>query len=91
MGFRIPLWEDIAPLPVGHQQAAAEVVLFVSGPEKAPVLAGALDQAVWGQQYPVRGVRPRRGIKRWMLDASAAAGIRAILGPVEHDVTANCG
>ena len=59
--------------------AAAEVIVFVSGPEKAPILAKVLDQATGGTNYPVQRVRPRNGIKRWMLDASAATGIGAIL------------
>jgi len=56
--------------------SAAEVIIFVAGPEKAPVLAKALDPAAKETSYPVQEVRPRNGIKRWMLDASAAASIR---------------
>lgn len=58
--------------------SAAEVIVFVSGPEKAQVLADVLDPATDGKQYPVQGVRPRHGIKRWMLDAAAAAGLGTI-------------
>ena len=53
--------------------SAAEVILFVAGAEKAPVLAEVLDKPKGETRYPVQGVRPRNGIKRWMLDASAAA------------------
>lgn len=51
--------------------SAAEVVLFVSGSEKAMVLGDVLNGS--GLKYPVQQVRPRNGIKRWMLDAAAAA------------------
>lgn len=54
--------------------SAAEVILFVSGPEKASLVAEVL-QPDGAQQYPVQRVRPRYGIKRWMLDSSAAARI----------------
>ncbi len=53
--------------------SAAQVILFVSGPEKAAVVAEVLNQAVGWPKYPIQRVRPRRGIKRWMLDAAAAA------------------
>ena len=59
--------------------SAAEVIVFVAGPEKAAVVAEVFDQAVGGSKYPVHRVRPRNGIKRWMLDAAAAAGTSAIL------------
>jgi 6-phosphogluconolactonase len=51
---------------------AAEVILFVAGSEKAVVLGEVLNGGA--QKYPVQEVRPRNGIKRWMLDAAAAAG-----------------
>jgi 6-phosphogluconolactonase len=57
--------------------AAAEVVVLVAGAEKAPVLAEVLGQAPRAKEYPVQRVRPRTGIKQWMIDASAAAGIVA--------------
>ena len=60
--------------------SAAEVIFFVAGPEKAPVLAEVLDQAPGETRYPVQSVRLRNGIKRWMLDPSAAARIRVIAG-----------
>jgi 6-phosphogluconolactonase len=59
--------------------SAAEVIVFVSGSEKAPVVAEALNQRVGEPKYPVQRVRPGNGIKRWMLDAAAAAGITAML------------
>jgi 6-phosphogluconolactonase len=55
--------------------SAAEIILLVSGAEKAPVVAEVLDRAAGAPKYPVQSVRPRNGIKRWMLDAAAAAGI----------------
>ena len=39
------------------------------------LVAKVLDPAADGMSYPVRGVKPRDGIKRWMLDAPAAAAI----------------
>jgi len=54
--------------------SAAEVILFVSGPEKAELLAEVL-QPNGVEKYPVQNVKPHNGIKRWMLDASAAAGL----------------
>jgi 6-phosphogluconolactonase len=60
--------------------SAAEVILFVAGPEKTSLVAEVLQMPVAVQKYPVQKVRPRSGIKRWMLDASAAAGIGAIRG-----------
>ena len=60
--------------------SAAEVIILVSGPEKATILAKVLDPATGGTIYPVQGVRPRNGIKRWMLDAPAAACIGKIEG-----------
>jgi 6-phosphogluconolactonase len=54
--------------------SAAEVILFVSGPEKAALLAEVL-QPDGMPKYPVQKVKPRNGVKRWMLDASAAAGL----------------
>jgi 6-phosphogluconolactonase len=55
--------------------SAAEVILFVSGSGKASLVAEVLGQPVNGLKYPIQEVRPRNGIKRWMLDTNAAAGI----------------
>jgi hypothetical protein len=38
-----------------------------------------MDQRVGEPKYPIQRVRLRNGIKRWMLDAAAAAGITAML------------
>ena len=59
--------------------SVAEVIVFVSGPEKAPIVAEALDQQLGEPKYPVQRVKPRNGIKRWMLDAAAAAAMGTIL------------
>jgi len=59
--------------------SAAEVIVFVSGTEKAPIVAEAMDRRAGEPKYPVQSVRPRNGIKRWMLDAAAAGGITAML------------
>lgn len=58
--------------------SAAEVIFFVAGPEKAMVLAEVLDPTSGEVRYPIQGIRPRNGITRWMLDASAAARLRTI-------------
>jgi 6-phosphogluconolactonase len=55
--------------------AAAEVIVFVAGQEKASLLAEVLDPGAAGTKYPVQKVKPRKGLKRWMLDAAAASGI----------------
>ena len=55
--------------------AAAEVIVFVAGPEKASLLAEVLDPGAAGTKYPVQKVKPRNGLKRWMLDATAAGAI----------------
>jgi len=58
--------------------SAAEVIFFVAGVEKAAVLAEVLDGTPGETRYPIQGIRPRNGIKHWMLDASAAAGIETM-------------
>jgi 6-phosphogluconolactonase len=55
--------------------AAAEVIVFVAGPEKASLLAEVLDPSTAGTEYPVQKVKPRNGLKRWMIDAAAAGAI----------------
>ena len=55
--------------------SAAEVILFVSGQEKAPLVSEILQLGTDLLRYPVQQVRPSNGTKRWMLDASAAARI----------------
>jgi len=64
--------------------SAAEVIVLVSGPEKAPLLTKVLDPATGETIYPVQGVIPRDGIKRWMLDAPAAACIGTIEAESGH-------
>jgi len=56
--------------------SAAEVIVLVAGEEKAPIVTKALNREAG--DYPIQAVRPIHGIKRWMLDASAAAGIRTL-------------
>ena len=63
---------------------AAEVIVFVSDPEKAPVLAKVLDPANTTTNYPVHRVRPRNGIKHWMLDAAASASIGTLATESSH-------
>jgi 6-phosphogluconolactonase len=59
--------------------SAAEIILLVSGADKASLLTDVLQAPAGVQKYPVQRVRPRNGIKRWMLDASAAADIGTLL------------
>jgi len=58
--------------------SAAEVILLISGAGKAPVLSKVLSPDANGAIYPVQQVRPYHGIKRWMLDASAATAVEGI-------------
>jgi 6-phosphogluconolactonase len=60
--------------------SSAEVILFVAGPEKASVVAQVLRNGATSLKFPVQKVRPRHGIKRWMLDAAAAAEIETNQG-----------
>jgi 6-phosphogluconolactonase len=55
--------------------SAAEIVCFVAGAEKAAVLVEVLGGAPGETNYPIQRISLRNGIKRWMLDASAAACI----------------
>jgi 6-phosphogluconolactonase len=55
--------------------SAAEVIFFVAGAEKAEVLAEVLKGTSGEARYPIQRIKPRNGIKRWMLDASAAERI----------------
>jgi 6-phosphogluconolactonase len=52
---------------------AAEVILFVAGPDKAPMVAEVLGRANGAPRYPVQMVQPRNGIKRWMFDEPAVS------------------
>ena len=56
--------------------SAAEVIVLAAGEEKASILAKVLNRE--GGEYPIQTVRPIHGIKRWMVDASAAAEIRTL-------------
>jgi hypothetical protein len=58
--------------------ATATAHFFVARTEKAAVLAQVLYGTRGETRYLIQGIRPRNGIKRWMLDASAAAGIETI-------------
>ena len=51
---------------------AAEVILFVAGPDKAPMVGEVLGHTGAAPHYPVQMVQPHNGIKRWMLDKPAA-------------------
>ncbi|HET7041047.1 MAG TPA: 6-phosphogluconolactonase, partial [Gemmatimonadales bacterium] len=53
--------------------AAREVMLLVSGPAKAAIVARVLAPPGPGDALPAHLIRPRNGVLRWMLDAAAAA------------------
>src|SRR5262249_758608 len=55
--------------------SAGEIILIVAGSEKPTAVAEVLHVGTDPQKYPVQQVRPAHGIKRWFLDASAAARI----------------
>jgi 6-phosphogluconolactonase len=57
--------------------AARAILFLVSGADKAPALhavLGAVDQRL---RFPSQGVRPRRGVVTWLVDAAAAGGLRS--------------
>ncbi len=54
---------------------AAAIILFVAGPDKAPMVAEVLERTADAPRYPVQLLRPSDGTKRWMLDQAAAAQI----------------
>lgn len=51
---------------------AAEIIVLVSGADKAFIIAEVLGRGAGRTSYPVQMVRPREGIKHWMLDKAAA-------------------
>jgi 6-phosphogluconolactonase len=56
---------------------AAEVILLVSGREKAEAVARVLEGPRDPDALPAQGVALRDGVVRWLLDAPAAAGLAA--------------
>ena len=54
---------------------AAEILLVVAGPDKAPVIAEIMARADDAPKYPVESVQTVNGIKRWMLDKAAAGSL----------------
>lgn len=54
--------------------AARVVLLLVAGADKAPMIKNVLGQA--RGEYPVERVQPTDGVKVWMLDEAAAAGLK---------------
>jgi 6-phosphogluconolactonase len=68
--------EDRITMTIPVFNSAAEVIVLVAGPEKAPVVSEVLGPNAGGLKYPIQEVKPRNGIKRWMLDVTAADGIK---------------
>jgi 6-phosphogluconolactonase len=56
--------------------SAAEIIVLVAGSEKSSVVAQVLGPQVGAPKYPIQTIRPRHGVKRWMLDSTAAEGVR---------------
>jgi 6-phosphogluconolactonase len=52
---------------------AAEIFFLVTGADKAAVIAEVLESKAGEHKYPVQMIRPRDGIRRWMLDERAAS------------------
>ena len=57
--------------------AARCVTFLVSGTDKAVVLKSVLEEAVPGEQYPAKMVRPTDGKLVWLLDRAAASALSA--------------
>jgi 6-phosphogluconolactonase len=57
--------------------AAAEVIVLVSGASKAAMLHRVLDGPVEPDFLPAQIVAPRDGRLRWLVDAEAAALLEA--------------
>jgi 6-phosphogluconolactonase len=55
--------------------AAAEVMVLVAGAEKSAMVSQVLGSQSDEAKFPIQRIRPRRGVKRWMLDHAAAEGI----------------
>jgi 6-phosphogluconolactonase len=58
--------------------SAAEIIILVSGIEKAPMMTNVLAPIVGAPKYPIQRVIPINGTKCWMLDADAATGIASV-------------
>ena len=52
---------------------AAEIIFLVTGADKAAVIAEVLGWKAGEHKYPVQMIRPRDGLRRWMLDERAAS------------------
>jgi 6-phosphogluconolactonase len=55
--------------------AAAEVIVLVAGAEKAAIVSQVLGPQNDEVKFPIQRIRPRDGVKHWMLDHAAAEGI----------------
>ena len=65
-----PSWRVTLTPPVIN--AAAEVAILVSGPEKAEALAQVLEGPFQPEALPAQAVAPRNGELRWLVDNLAA-------------------
>ncbi|HEX6467433.1 MAG TPA: 6-phosphogluconolactonase [Terriglobales bacterium] len=57
---------------------AAEVVLMVSGADKAEALAAAMDEGSSPEEYPVKYVQPKNGKVLWLVDQAAAEKLKPL-------------
>ncbi len=55
--------------------AAAEIIVLAAGAEKSAIVSQVLGAQADEVSFPIQRVRPRRGVKHWMLDNAAAEGI----------------
>jgi len=66
---------------------AVEIIVLVSGADKASIVAEILGHGANRVRYPVKMVQPRKGIKRWVLDKAAAGQL--FLEPSEDQIHAH--
>jgi 6-phosphogluconolactonase len=57
--------------------AAAQIVFLVSGSDKAAMLRRVLEGPVQADSLPAQAIAPRDGVLTWLVDAPAAAELRA--------------
>ncbi len=57
---------------------AAEVILMVSGADKAQALAGVMEDDSGPDEYPVKYVQPTQGKLLWLVDEAAAGKIKSL-------------
>ena len=69
----VSMWRVTLTPPVIN--AAAEVIVLVTGGNKAGMLRRVLDGPLQPEMLPAQAIAPRKGRLRWLVDASAAADL----------------